>query len=112
MRVKKLTAVVKSIFVALWAGSSPFGVITALWPTDDSGKYVIESEGVRLAFTNHGGALTNLWINDTNGKEIDIVLGFDHAAEYLSSHRNPHLGGAIGQWLSDGMSSSFVRPLC
>lgn len=107
MKGKKITAVAKSIFVALWAGSSPFGVITALWPTDDSGKYVIQSEGIRLAFTNHGGALANLWINDTNGNEVDIVLGFDDATQYLSSSRNPYLGGAIGRYAGIISGASF-----
>lgn len=97
MKLQKIAALVKSLVAALWAGSSPFGIITALWPTDESGKYVIQSEGIRLAFTNHGGALANLWINDTNGNEVDIVLGFDNATQYLSSIENPYLGGTIGQ---------------
>ena len=92
----KVLTVAKSIVAALWAGNSPFGVITALWPTDASGKYVIQSDGIRLAFTNHGGALTNLWINDTNGREVDIVLGLDNATQYLNYEGS--IGGALGSY--------------
>ena len=92
----KIAQIAASIFAAFRPGSTPFAAVTALNPTDDFGKYVIQSEGIRLAFTRHGGALANLWINDTHGNEVDIVLGFDHASEYLKSIRNPFLGGAIG----------------
>ena len=92
----KIAHIAASIIAAFRSDSSPFAAITALRPTDDFGKYVIQSEGIRLAFTRHGGALANLWINDTHGNEVDIVLGFDHASEYLDSTRNPFLGGAIG----------------
>jgi aldose 1-epimerase len=91
----KIAKIITSIIGAFWSGDSLFSAITTLRPTDDFGKYVIQSDGIRLAFTRHGGALTNLWINDTNGNEVD-VLGFDYASEYLKSSRNPYLGGAIG----------------
>jgi aldose 1-epimerase len=81
---------------AIWKGGSPFTALTAVWPTNDEGKYVIEAEGIRLAFTNHGAALSNLWINDTNGQEIDIVLGLDHADLYTQTTSNPYLNGVIG----------------
>jgi aldose 1-epimerase len=53
--------------VALWSGGGLFSAVTALDPTDDSGKYVIQSESICFASTNHGGALANLWIDNTNG---------------------------------------------
>jgi aldose 1-epimerase len=82
---------------AIWRGGSPFNGLTAIWPTNNEGKYVIEAEGIRLAFTNHGAALANLWINDTNGQEIDVVLGLDHADLYPQSNFNPYLNGIIGK---------------
>jgi aldose 1-epimerase len=92
----KIAQIATSIIATFRSDGSPFSAVTALRPTDDFGKYVIQSDGIRLAFTRHGGALTNLWINDTDGNEVDIVLGFDYASEYLSSTRNPFLGGVIG----------------
>ncbi|KAH7310215.1 putative aldose 1-epimerase family protein [Rhexocercosporidium sp. MPI-PUGE-AT-0058] len=102
----KFTRIAASVIAAFRSGS-PFAAVTALWPTNNEGKYVIEAEGIRLAFTRHGGALANLWIKDKDGKEIDIVLGFDTANEYLNSSRNPFLGGAIGRYASLISGASF-----
>jgi aldose 1-epimerase len=82
---------------AILSGGGPFDVLTALWPTNEEGKYVIQAEGIRLAFSNHGAALSNFWINNTNGEEIDIVLGLDHADSYLGTKSNPFLNGFIGK---------------
>jgi aldose 1-epimerase len=85
-------AAVKSV----WTRGNPFAVLTALWPTNEEGKYVIQAEGIRLAFTNHGAALTNLWINNTHGEEIDIVVGLDDPRGYPEMQSNPWLNGVIG----------------
>lgn len=82
---------------AIWQGGSPFSALTAVWPTNHEGKYVIEAEGIRLAFTNHGAAVTNLFVNDTNGQEIDVVLGLDHADLYPQTTSNPYLNAVIGK---------------
>ena len=83
---------------AMWTGGSPFAGYTAMWPTNDEGKYVIQAEGIRLAFTNlNGGAPTNLWINDTNGNEVDILLGLEFARDYVNY--TGQLGGTIGWYL-------------
>jgi aldose 1-epimerase len=83
---------------SLIKGGTPFAGWTAMFPTNSEGKYIIEAEGIRLAFTNrNGGAPTNLWINDTNGNEIDIILGLDQAEDY--DDYTGILGGAIGEFL-------------
>ncbi|KAK3936665.1 aldose 1-epimerase family protein [Diplogelasinospora grovesii] len=98
VELAKLTGRVLATAKAIWVGGSPFNAITAMWPTNDEGKYVIQSEGIRVAFTNYGAAVTNLWVNDTNGQELDIVLGLDHADQYLESKLNPYLNGMIGRY--------------
>jgi aldose 1-epimerase len=94
----KIFAVAAALWASYWGGEGFFSMRTAFFPIDEFGKYAIQAEGIRLAFTRYGGALTNLWINDTDGKEIDIALGFDFASDYLESPRNPYLGGAIGAY--------------
>lgn len=90
--VASLAATLKS----LWHGGSPFAGYTALWPTNEEGKWVIQAEGIRLAFTNaNGGVPTNLWINDTNGNEVDIILGLDDPRDY--ANYVGQLGGTIGE---------------
>lgn len=81
---------------ALWSGGCSLVGYTAMWPTNEEGKYVIEAEGIRLAFTNlNGGAPTNLWMNDTNGNKVDIILGLQYAKDY-ADYRGL-LGGTIGK---------------
>ncbi|KAE8154021.1 galactose mutarotase-like domain-containing protein [Aspergillus avenaceus] len=97
----KLFKVATAFFAAVksvWTRGNPFAALTALWPTNEEGKYVIQAEGIRLAFTNHGAALTNLWINDTRGEELDIVLGLDDPNGYPKMSSNPWLNGVIGRY--------------
>lgn len=69
---------------------------TVLYPTNKEGKYVIQVEGIRLARDTHGGSLTNVWINDTNGVEKGIVIGYDNVDEILNYKGNPFLNAVIG----------------
>lgn len=95
----KILKIATSVFVAVksvWLRGSPFAAFSALWPTNEEGKYVIQAEGIRLAITSHGVSPTNLWINNTHGEEIDILLGLDHADGYPGLEYNPFLNGVIG----------------
>ena len=87
----------KLLFAFLGNDGNPFSIMGFMHPTDADGKYVIEAEGIRLAFVKKGGALANLWINNTNCQEIDIVMGFDNATQYQSYKGSPTLNGAIGK---------------
>ncbi len=109
MNLIKLSTTVAAALKAVWKGGSPFATVTALWPTNEEGKYVIQAEGIRLAFTNNGAAVANLWMNDTHGEEIDIVLGLDHSDMYPELQSNPYLNGFIGQ--QDPFSASLPFPI-
>lgn len=86
----------KAFLLLLGNDGNPFSIMGFLHPTNSEGKYVIEAEGIRLAFVKRGGAVANVWINDTSGREIDIVMGFDNASQYDSYEGYPILNGAIG----------------
>jgi aldose 1-epimerase len=77
-------------------------------PVDADGKYTLVSEGIRAQFIPYGASITNLFINDTNGVERDIVLGFDNATAYASDKAHAHMGGVpgrfLGNWLNTLMS--------
>lgn len=62
------------------------------------GKYTLESEGIRAKFIPYGASISNLFINDTNGVERDIVMGFDNATYYSIDKQHPHLGGIPGRY--------------
>ena len=98
VNLRKLSAGVLATTKAVWKGGSPFAALTAMWPTNEEGKYTISSEGIKIAFTNHGAAVTNLWLKDKNNEEIDVVLGLDHADMYLETNSNPYLNGIIGEY--------------
>jgi hypothetical protein len=64
---------------------------------DADGKYTIAADGIRMQFIPYGASITNLFINDTSGRERDIVLGFDNATYYPTDQSHPHLGGVPGK---------------
>jgi aldose 1-epimerase len=76
-------------------------------PNDD-GKYEISAEGIRGLFIPYGASIANLFINDTNGVERDIVLGFDNASHYSVDPFHPHLGGVPGRYANRIKNSSFT----
>lgn len=96
-RIATLSVSAIAAIKSAWTRGSPFAAATALYPTNDEGKYVIQAEGIRMEFTNYGGAVTNLWLNNSRGEEVDIVLGLDHARDYEDYPKNPYLNGAIGK---------------
>lgn len=75
---------------------------------DEDGKYEISAEGIRGLFIPYGASIANLFINDTNGIERDIVLGFDNASHYSVDPFHPHLGGVPGRYANRIKNSSFT----
>jgi aldose 1-epimerase len=98
MLISKLCAA-GSIFAATASATSqaPFPVNNNnTFKPDANGKYEISAEGIRALFIPYGASIANLFINDTNGIERDIVLGFDNASHYSVDPFHPHLGGVPG----------------
>lgn len=83
------------LLVAAAAGQTAGDAYAASGP-DADGKYTIAAEGIRAQFIYYGASLTNLFVNDTNGIERDIVLGYDNASYYSIDKSHPHLGGVPG----------------
>lgn len=75
---------------------------------DVNGKYTLSSEGIRATFIPYGASISNLFINDTQGIERDIVLGFDNATYYSIDKSHPHLGGVPGRYANRIKNSSFT----
>lgn len=74
---------------------------------DANGKYTLTAPGIRAQFIPYGASITNLFINSTAGKEIDIVLGFDNATYYTLDKQHPHLGGVPGRYANRIKNSTF-----
>ncbi|KAI0999452.1 hypothetical protein K3495_g8743 [Podosphaera aphanis] len=75
---------------------------------DSSGKYTIEGYNIRASFINYGASISNLFINDTNGIERDIVGGWDNASYYSIDRQHPHFGGVPGRYANRIKNASFV----
>jgi aldose 1-epimerase len=72
------------------------------------GKYMISAPGTRALFVPCGASISNLFINDSQGIECDIVMGFDNASYYSIDRQHPHLGGGPGRYANRIKNSSFV----
>ncbi len=51
--------------------------------------------GAMAKIITYGATLMELWVPDRDGKEGDVVLGFDNLKDYEGPH--PHFGGIIGR---------------
>ena len=71
------------------------------------GKYEISSEGIRAYFIPYGASISNLFIEDVQGIERDIVLGFDNATYYSESALHPHLNGVPGRYANRIKNGTF-----
>lgn len=58
--------------------------------------YWIENKGIKAAFTNYGGRLIGLWVNDKSGKSTDVVVGMNSAKGFKTS-TEPYFGATIGR---------------
>ncbi len=58
--------------------------------------YWIENKGIKAAFTNYGGRLVGLWVNDKNGKPTDVVVGMSSVKGFKTS-TEPYFGATIGR---------------
>jgi len=98
-----IALLVSQVFAAkghIWQSSqgapAPSASLDPPIPRGADGKYTIVSEGIRIQFIPYGASITNLFINDTNGIERDVVLGYDNSSYYPRDKSHPHMGGVPG----------------
>jgi len=96
--------VFSAIALLTQAQSPGYGIL----PPGPDGKYTIYSEGIRANFIPYGASISNMFINDTNNVERDLVVGFDNATYYSIDTSHPHLGGVPGRYANRIKNSSFV----
>lgn len=92
--------VLAALALVTQAGPPGYGGGAATPTPNADGKYTLVSEGIRANFIPYGASISNLFMNDTNGVERDLVLGFDNATYYSIDTQHPHLGGVPGTCLS------------
>ncbi|KAH6616028.1 galactose mutarotase-like domain-containing protein [Chaetomium sp. MPI-SDFR-AT-0129] len=67
-------------------------------PPGDDGRYTISSDGIKAQFIPYGASLTNLFVKDKNGDDIDVVLGYDDAAYYPVDPGHPVYNSIPGRY--------------
>ncbi|WP_419800762.1 aldose epimerase family protein [Mucilaginibacter sp.] len=82
---------------------------TAQMPNSDNFKatvngkqvqlYTISNGQMKAAITNSGGRLVSLFVPDSSGKMVDVVLGYNHLKDYETYTKNgSYFGALIGRY--------------
>lgn len=70
----------------------PFGVAASGEPVE---RYILDNGSAKAAILTYGGILQSLFVPDKDGKQVDVVLGYDTLAEYEKGDK--YLGALIGR---------------
>lgn len=54
------------------------------------------SNGMKVALTDFGATVVSIWVKDKEGKMVDVVTGYDTAAEYENS--TCYFGATVGRY--------------
>ncbi|KLU86121.1 aldose 1-epimerase [Magnaporthiopsis poae ATCC 64411] len=71
----------------------------AIPPPGADGRYTIKAKGIKAQFIPYGASLTNLFVKDKNGKDVDVVLGYDNASYYPVDPGHPVLNSIPGRYV-------------
>jgi aldose 1-epimerase len=58
--------------------------------------YWLENDSIKAAFTNYGGRLIGLWVPNSEGEMIDVVVGLNSIKGFVDS-TEPYFGATIGR---------------
>ena len=64
---------------------------------DAATLYTISNEEASVSIMDYGATIVNFIVRDKNGKDTDIVLGFNNVAEYEADH-DTYFGATIGRF--------------
>lgn len=94
-----------ALFIALcaplWAASAPTVEKQDFGTADGQpiSLYTLtNSHGMSVSIMNYGATVVKLIVPDRNGKEGDVVLGFDDLSGYLKKDNDPYFGATIGRY--------------
>ncbi|KAK4101178.1 aldose epimerase-like protein, partial [Parathielavia hyrcaniae] len=65
---------------------------------DKDGRYTISAPGIKAQFVPYGATLTNLFVKDKHGKDIDVVLGYDDVNYYPKDPGHPVYNAVPGRY--------------
>src|SRR3982751_77321 len=83
---------------------APFGATSEGIPVDIF--TLRNAAGCEARISNYGGIVVSLKVPDRQGKLGDVVLGYDHLADYLKP--NPYFGALIGRYANRIANARFT----
>jgi aldose 1-epimerase len=71
--------------------------------------YTLESgNGITMQVTNYGARVVSLWTPDKNGKQEDIVLGYENIERYINNDGERFLGAVVGPYANRIAKGQFT----
>ncbi|KAL2132088.1 hypothetical protein VTI74DRAFT_4241 [Chaetomium olivicolor] len=65
---------------------------------DEDGRYAISSTNITAQFIPYGATMTNLFVKDKHGKDINVVLGYDDVDYYPKDPDHPVYNAIPGHY--------------
>ena len=62
----------------------------------DTYLYTLEGKNIKIEVSDYGSTLVNLFVKDKEGKDVDVVLGYDHVTDYENDAAK-YLGCNVGR---------------
>ncbi|KAI2467809.1 galactose mutarotase-like protein [Annulohypoxylon bovei var. microspora] len=86
--------------VALPVLAAATSVVAQVASPGEDGKYTISSSGITAKFIPYGATLTNLFVKDKNGEDVDVVLGYDDIDYYPEDPGHPVYNSIPGRYVN------------
>ncbi|PGH07202.1 aldose 1-epimerase [Blastomyces parvus] len=77
--------------------------------SDPFKPYVISAPNIKATLIPYGATLTSLLVNDRNGKQQDVAVGYDDPKQYLTDTQTNHtyFGCIVGRYANRIKNGSF-----
>lgn len=83
---------------------SPFGNFEGKPVTEYT---ISNASGMKVSILNYGGTVTKIITKDKNGKNGDVILGYDSLSGYLQKN-NPYFGCLVGRYANRIANGKFT----
>ncbi|EAW09879.1 aldose epimerase family protein [Aspergillus clavatus NRRL 1] len=111
MHVKHyLSAVLYGLPVLAQNSQSSHASSASASPADPFKVYTISAENITAKFIPYGARLISLLVPDRDGKDQDVVIGYDDPKEYLNDTETVHtfFGAVVGRYANRIKNGTFT----
>jgi aldose 1-epimerase len=101
IRGSALLSVAVLVIMAMFSSYVKAEVKTAVWGHMPSGMsvniYTLDSGKLKVQLTEYGARIVSVYAPDREGKQADVVLGYDSLAQYLNNPET-YFGAIVGRY--------------